>query len=78
MISMSAAGMATFVLMYATQALLPELATAFSISPTKATLSITITTAALAVTLLVVGPVSEYVGRTPLVVASAFFIDIAP
>ncbi|MET8406232.1 MFS transporter [Streptomyces sp900116325] len=72
MISMFAAGMATFVLMYATQALLPEFATSFSISPTKATLSITLTTAALAVTLLVVGPVSEYVGRTPLIRISAW------
>lgn len=67
MVAMFAAGMATFVLMYSTQALLPEFATDFALTPTKATLSMTLTTATLAVMLLVAGPISEYVGRTPLI-----------
>jgi YNFM family putative membrane transporter len=64
---MFAAGMATFVLLYDVQALLPELVHVFGVSPTHSTLALSLTTATLAVTLLVAGPVSEAVGRTRLV-----------
>jgi YNFM family putative membrane transporter len=67
MVAMFAAGMATFVLLYDVQALLPELVTAYDVSPTHATLALSLTTSALAVSLLVAGPVSEVVGRTRLV-----------
>jgi len=67
MVAMFAAGMATFVLLYDVQALLPELVEAFAVSPTHATLALSLTTAALALTLLVVGPLSEVVGRTRLI-----------
>lgn len=67
MVAMFAAGMATFVLLYDVQALLPELVTAFAVSPTHATLTLSLTTAALAVALLVAGPLSEVVGRTRLI-----------
>ena len=67
MVAMFAAGMATFVLLYDVQALLPELVTAYDVSPARATLALSLTTAALAVSLLVAGPVSEVVGRTGLV-----------
>ncbi len=67
MVAMSAAGMATFVLLYDVQALLPELVTAFDVSPSHATLTLSLTTAALAVALLVAGPLSEVVGRTRLI-----------
>jgi YNFM family putative membrane transporter len=72
MAAMFAAGMATFVLLYATQALLPELHTTFHVSPTQATLSMSLTTAGLALGLLVAGPASEVVGRTPLIVGSTW------
>ncbi|MCW3817872.1 MFS transporter [Micromonospora sp. DR5-3] len=62
-----AAGMATFALMYSTQALLPELADAFSVSAAQSTLSLSLTTAGLAVALLVAGPLSEVLGRTRLI-----------
>lgn len=62
-----AAGMATFVLLYDVQALLPELARAFDVSPARGTLALSLTTASLAVSLLVAGPLSEVVGRTRLV-----------
>ena len=65
MVAVFAAGMATFVLLYDVQALLPELVEAYDVSPTRATLAMSLTTAALAVALLVAGPVSEAVGRTP-------------
>lgn len=67
MVAMFAAGMATFVLLYDVQALLPELVRAFDVSPTRATLALSLTTAALAVSLLVAGPLSEVVGRTRLI-----------
>jgi YNFM family putative membrane transporter len=67
MVAMFAAGMATFVLLYDIQALLPELEAAYDVTPTRATLALSLTTAALAVTLLVAGPLSEVVGRTRLI-----------
>lgn len=67
MVAMFAAGMATFVLLYDVQALLPELVETYAVSPARATLALSLTTAALALTLLVAGPVSEVVGRTRLI-----------
>jgi YNFM family putative membrane transporter len=67
MVAMFAAGMATFVLLYDIQALLPELVKAYDVSPARGTLALSLTTAALAVALLVAGPLSEVVGRTRLI-----------
>ncbi|GAB2675983.1 MFS transporter [Nocardia goodfellowii] len=67
LVALFAAGMATFVLLYDTQALLPEFVTAFGISPGESTLVMSVTTAALALALLVFGPLSEAVGRTRLI-----------
>ncbi|HSU01719.1 MAG TPA: MFS transporter [Nocardioides sp.] len=67
MVAMFAAGMATFVLLYDVQSLLPELVRAYDVSPSRATLALSLTTAALAVSLLVAGPLSEVVGRTRLI-----------
>ncbi len=66
-IALFAAGVATFALLYSTQALLPELARAFSVSAADATLSLSLTTAGLGVALLFTGPVSEVLGRTRLI-----------
>src|SRR3954470_2575252 len=62
-----AAGVATFALLYSTQALLPELARAFSLSAEHATLSLSLTTVGLGAALLVAGPASEVLGRTRLI-----------
>jgi YNFM family putative membrane transporter len=62
-----AAGVATFALIYSTQALLPEFPRAFSVSAAQSTLSVSLTTIGLGVALLVAGPVSEVVGRTRLI-----------
>jgi YNFM family putative membrane transporter len=67
LVALFAAGMATFALLYSTQALLPELAGEFGVSATESTLTMSLTTAALAVSLLVVGPLSDRVGRTRLI-----------
>jgi YNFM family putative membrane transporter len=66
-VALSAAGVATFALLYSTQALLPELARVFSVSAAQSTLSLSLTTIGLGVALLVAGPVSEVVGRTRLI-----------
>jgi YNFM family putative membrane transporter len=58
------AGLAVFAVLYAPQALLPELTRAFGVSPAAATLSVSAATAGLAVGLLVLGPLSDRVGRT--------------
>jgi YNFM family putative membrane transporter len=65
--SLFAAGMTTFVLLYDVQALLPELVDEFGVSPTQSTLVMSLPTASLAVSLLVLGPLSEVVGRTRLI-----------
>lgn len=72
MVALFAAGLATFVLLYDTQALLPELADAFDVSPGTTTLTVSLATLALAATLLAVGPLSEAVGRTPVIVTSVW------
>jgi YNFM family putative membrane transporter len=58
---------ATFALLYSTQALLPELTRAFSVSAAQSTLSLSLATAGLGVSLLVAGAVSELLGRTRLI-----------
>jgi MFS transporter, YNFM family, putative membrane transport protein len=62
-----AAGVATFALLYSTQALLPEFAQAFDVSAAQSTLTVSLTTIGLGVALLVAGPTSEVVGRTRLI-----------
>jgi YNFM family putative membrane transporter len=66
-VALFAAGVATFALLYSTQALLPELARSFHVSATQSTLSLSLATVGLGVALLVAGPASEVLGRTPLI-----------
>ncbi|GAA1479300.1 MFS transporter [Nocardioides aestuarii] len=62
-----AAGLATFALLYDTQAVLPELVDEFGVSATRSTLTVSLTTVGLAAALLVTGPWSDRVGRTRLI-----------
>jgi YNFM family putative membrane transporter len=66
-IALFAAGLATFELLYSTQAILPELATRFDVSSTETTLTLSLATLSLGVALLVVGPLSDVIGRTRLI-----------
>jgi YNFM family putative membrane transporter len=66
-VALFAAGVATFALIYSTQALLPEFPRVFSITAAQSTLSVSLTTIGLGVALLVAGPLSEVVGRTRLI-----------
>lgn len=67
LVALFAAGVATFSALYSTQAILPELSRQFEVSPASATLSVSLTTVGLAVALLVVGPISDVIGRTRLI-----------
>ncbi|MDX3214674.1 MFS transporter [Streptomyces sp. ME02-6991-2B] len=67
-----AAGLATFALLYSTQALLPALSTGLSLSPAQASLTVSATTGALALALLPVSALSEKYGRTAVMTASVF------
>jgi YNFM family putative membrane transporter len=71
-VSMFLAGVATFAQLYSVQPLLPELAESFDVTATASTLSLSVSTAALGAALLVVGPLSEVVGRTPLIHLALF------
>lgn len=63
-VALFAAGVATFALLYAPQALLPLLSQRFEISPAAASLSLAVTTATLGLTLLLAGWVADAWGRT--------------
>ncbi|MEW2519639.1 MFS transporter [Actinacidiphila alni] len=69
-LALFAAGLATFALLYSTQALLPALSSGLSLSPAQASLTVSATTAALAVALLPTSALSEKYGRTPVMTVS--------
>lgn len=80
LIALFAAGLATFELLYSTQALLPALSRHFEVSSGQSTLTLSLSTLGLAVALLVVGPVSEVVGRTRLIhlsISSSALVGLA-
>ncbi|MCU7727997.1 MFS transporter [Actinoplanes sp. KI2] len=66
-LALFAAGVATFALLYSTQAVLPELAAAFRVTPAQSSWSLSLATIGLGLTLLVTGPLSERIGRTRLI-----------
>jgi Arabinose efflux permease len=66
-----AAGMTTFVAMYCAQAVLPSLATDFSVSPAASALSVSATTGLLALAIIPASALSERFGRTRVMIWSA-------
>lgn len=70
--AMFAAGLATFAALYTTQPLLPLLTNHFRVSPAGAALSVSVTTLMLGLSLLLVGPMSEVLGRTRVMIWSLF------
>lgn len=71
-LALFAAGLATFALLYSTQALLPAISADLALTPAQASLTVSATTAALAVALLPVSALSEKYGRTAVMTASVF------
>lgn len=69
-IAFFAAGFNTFAILYSTQPLMPEFTKDFGVSPTMASLSLSVTTISLAVSMLFFGVLSEVWGRKPVMMAS--------
>ncbi|WP_078411978.1 MFS transporter [Priestia abyssalis] len=67
-----AAGFNTFAILYCAQPLMPEFTQSFNISPTAASLPLSISTIALAFSMLIFGSLSEVWGRKPIMVISMF------
>lgn len=65
-----AGGFNTFAILYCTQPILPCLAQEFHISPTIASLSVSVTTITLAISLIFAGSLSEVLGRKPIMTFS--------
>jgi YNFM family putative membrane transporter len=73
-------GFTTFALLYCVQPLLPLLAHGFGVSPAASSLVLAVSTAALALAILMAGPYSEWVGRRGLMIVAlgtAALCDIA-
>lgn len=71
-----AAGFNTFAILYSTQPLLPEFTKEFHVSPTMASLSLSMTTISLAVSMLLFGTVSEVWGRKPVMISSMLVASV--
>ncbi|QNA88311.1 MFS transporter [Massilia sp. Dwa41.01b] len=68
--AMAFGGFSTFALLYSVQPLMPLLARDFALTPAQSSLALSISTGALAVSLLVSSVLSERFGRKPLMAAS--------
>lgn len=75
-IALFAGGFSTFAVLYNTQPLLPYLSKQFNISPATASLSLSATTITLAISLLIVGSLSEAWGRKLVMTISMFSASI--
>jgi YNFM family putative membrane transporter len=75
-IAVFAAGFSTFLLMYAVQPLLPIFAAEFHISAAASSLALSLTTACLAVSMLVVGAVAEGGSRKPIMSVSLMSVAL--
>ncbi|AWN34797.1 MFS transporter [Methylobacterium radiodurans] len=71
-VALAAAGFSTFAVLYGVQPLLPIYADDFHVSPAESSLALSLPCALLALSLLVVSPLSEVWGRKPVMLASLF------
>lgn len=71
-IALFAGGFCTFAILYSTQPLLPYLSKEFRVSAATASLSLSAATISLAISLLIVGSLSEAWGRKPVMTFSMF------
>ena len=69
-LALFAAGFATFALLYCVQPIMPLFSREFGVSPAEASLSMSVTTQALALAMLVAGALSEVYGRKPVMAVS--------
>ncbi|GAB3368662.1 MFS transporter [Azotobacter armeniacus] len=77
-----AGGFATFALLYCVQPMLPVFSAAFALSAAQSSLALSISTMTLAVGLLLTGPLSDAIGRKPVMVvalcSAALFTLLTP
>ncbi|ANI17845.1 MULTISPECIES: MFS transporter [Pseudomonas] len=66
-------GFATFALLYCVQPMMPVLSQTFALSAAQSSLVLSIATIMMALGLLVTGPISDAIGRKPIMVASLAF-----
>ncbi|MFF7707597.1 MFS transporter [Pseudomonas sp. NPDC007930] len=71
-LALFAGGFATFALLYCVQPLMPILSHDFAINAAQSSLVLSIATGLMAIGLLVTGPVSDAIGRKPVMVAALF------
>jgi YNFM family putative membrane transporter len=69
-LALFSAGLATFALLYCVQPILPVLSHEFGISPAGSSISLSISTAMLAIGLLFTGPLSDAIGRKQVMVTA--------
>ncbi|MCT4717194.1 MFS transporter [Enterobacteriaceae bacterium H18W14] len=69
-LALFSAGLATFALLYCVQPILPVLSQEFGVTPASSSISLSISTAMLAIGLLFTGPLSDAVGRKPVMVTA--------
>lgn len=65
-----AAGFNTFAILYVVQPILPDLTEYYGVTPTAASLSLSVTTFTLAISMLIFGSISEAVGRKNIMIVS--------
>lgn len=70
--AMAFGGFSVFALLYCVQPLMPLLARDFSLTPAQSSLALSVSTATLALALLVSGSVADRIGRKQLMVASMY------
>ena len=69
-VAVAAAGFTSFALLYAPQAVLPQLAGQYHLDPGGAALAVSVATGALAISVLPIAALSEAIGRRPVIIAS--------
>ncbi|WP_413738919.1 MFS transporter [Sodalis sp. RH21] len=69
-LALFSAGLATFALLYCVQPILPVLSHDFGVSPATSSLSLSLATGLMALGLLVTGPLSDAMGRKPVMVVA--------
>ncbi|QIC87028.1 MFS transporter [Serratia liquefaciens] len=75
-LALFSAGLATFALLYCVQPILPVLSQDFGISPAESSLSLSVSTGLLALGLMFTGPLSDAIGRKPVMVVALLLAAI--
>ncbi len=75
-LALVAAGFTTFALLYCVQPLMPVFSRQFSVTPTVSSLSLSVATFTIALGMLIMGPISDAVGRKNVMACSLFAVSL--